>query len=131
VTTLSFSRADSIARDLLAAAEGPVCVAVVDDAGAPIVVLRSDGAARFSVDVATAKARTAAEFGTDTGELEALWAERPVFAHSLITQGGWFVGRGGVPLRDADGVVGGIGVSGNDPDHEEALARAAASTFTG
>ena len=58
--------------------------------------------------------------------LEELWSERPVYAHSLVAQGRWFVGRGGVPVRQGGVVVGAIGVSGADSHGEERLAVAAA-----
>ena len=59
---ISFDAALETARGLLVDADGPVTVAVVDPAGAPLVVLRAEGAPAFSVDVAVGKARTAAAF---------------------------------------------------------------------
>jgi glc operon protein GlcG len=112
-------------------AEGPaapaVSIAVVDDAGALVAFQRMTGAPRFSADFAIAKARTAAAFGTETSKLEDLYADRPVFAHSFVAQGGYFLGRGGVPIVVDGSVVGAIGVSGADAHGEEDIARRAAA----
>jgi glc operon protein GlcG len=104
-----------------------VSIAVVDDAGALVAFQRMTGAPRFSADFAIAKARTAAAFGADTSRLEELYADRPVFAHSFVAQGGYFLGRGGVPVLFEGEVVGAIGVSGADAHGEEDIARAAAT----
>jgi uncharacterized protein GlcG (DUF336 family) len=78
---------------------GPaISIAVVDDAGALVAFQRMTGAPRFSADFAIGKARTAAAFGAETSRLEELYADRPVFAHSFVAQGGYFLGRGGVPI---------------------------------
>ena len=103
-----------------------VSIAVVDDAGALVAFQRMTGAPRFSADFAVAKARTAAAFGTETSRLEELYADRPVFAHSFVAQGGYFLGRGGVPIVVDGDVVGAVGVSGADAQGEEDVARAAA-----
>jgi glc operon protein GlcG len=101
-------------------------VAVVDDAGGLMAFQRMTGAPRFSAEFAIAKARTAAAFGTETSRLEDLYADRPVFAHSFVAQGGYFLGRGGVPILVEGAVVGAVGVSGADAHGEEDVARAAA-----
>ena len=126
---ISFAQAVAAASHIEAgaAAHGPVTVAVCDAAGDLVLLHRADGAAGFSAELAAAKAFTAARFGNSTAVLEELWSERPVYAHSLVAQGKWFVGRGGVPVF-ADGVViGAIGVSGADPEGEERLAEEAAA----
>jgi uncharacterized protein GlcG (DUF336 family) len=105
----------------------PVSIAVVDDAGALVAFQRMTGAPRFSADFAIGKARTAAAFGAETSRLEELYADRPVFAHSFVAQGGYFLGRGGVPVIAAGSVIGAVGVSGGDSHGEEDIARAAAS----
>ena len=104
-----------------------ISIAVVDDAGALVAFQRMTGAPRFSADFAIAKARTAAAFGTETSKLEDLYADRPVFAHSFVAQGGYFLGRGGVPILVEGSVVGAIGVSGADAHGEEDIARDAAA----
>ena len=114
-------------RSAPAAVAVAVSIAVVDDAGALVAFQRMTGAPRFSADFAIAKARTAAAFGADTSRLEELYADRPVFAHSFVAQGGYFLGRGGVPVLVEGEVVGAIGVSGADAHGEEDIAHAAAT----
>jgi glc operon protein GlcG len=110
-----------------ASGERALSIAVVDDAGGLLAFQRMTGAPRFSADFAIGKARTAAAFGTETSRLEELYADRPVFAHSFVAQGGYFLGRGGVPILRAGAVVGAVGVSGADAHGEEDVARAAAA----
>ena len=59
--------------------------------------------------------------------MEELYADRPVFAHSFVAQGGYFLGRGGVPILAEGLVIGAVGVSGADAHGEEDIARAAAT----
>ena len=106
-----------------------VSVAVVDEVGTLVAFRRMAGAPRFSADFSVAKARTAATFSVETSALEALYADRPVFAQSFVAQGGYFLGRGGVPVLGADGVVAAVGVSGADAHGEEELARLGAAAW--
>ena len=108
----------------------PMTIAVCDAAGDLLFLERDPGAPGFSADFAAAKAYTAARFNNSTSELEAAWADRPVFAASLLAQGKWFVGRGGEPIRQASVVIGGVGASGNTPDAEGSAARALAQALS-
>src|SRR5262245_15191700 len=113
-----------------ARAEGrAVTVAVVDTAGVLVVFERMDGAPRFSAELAPSKARTAMTFGRPTSAMEAMFADRPAFAASFVHQGGWYLGRGGFPVVVDGAVVGGVGVSGDEAEREESLARAAADSL--
>ncbi len=127
--SLTFADATLVANHVIAAADAHnagISVAVCDVAGDLVVLLRSDGAPGFSADFAAGKAYTSARFKNSTAALEEAWAERPVFAQSLLAQGKWFVGRGGEPLRRNGEVIGGVGVSGNTADLEAELAVEAA-----
>jgi glc operon protein GlcG len=107
----------------LAMADGVgVSVAVVDEAGSLVAFQRMQGAPRFSADFAVAKARTSAAFSVPTSNLEELYKDRPAFAHSFVAQGGYFLGRGGIPIFVDGTLVGAIGVSGATAHGEEALA---------
>jgi uncharacterized protein GlcG (DUF336 family) len=108
-----------------------VSVAVVDTAGVLVAFERMDGAPRFSADLATSKARTAMTFGRPTSAMEATFADRPAFASSFVLQGDWYLGRGGFPVVLDGVVVGGVGVSGDDAEREEDLARSAAESLSG
>jgi glc operon protein GlcG len=116
--------ADAVAR--AHAAGVSISVAVVDDAGSLVAFRRMTGAPRFSADFAIAKARTSATFSVRTSSLEALYTQRPAFAHSFVAQGNYFLGRGGVPLLSAGSLAGAIGVSGADAHGEEAISTAVA-----
>jgi uncharacterized protein GlcG (DUF336 family) len=102
-----------------------VSVAIVDEAGTLVAFHRMQTAPRFSADFAIAKARTAAAFSVPTSRLEQLYADRPVFAHSFVAQGGYFLGRGGIPIFQDGSLVAAIGVSGADAHGEEHLATGA------
>lgn len=108
-----------------------VSVAVVDEAGSLVAFHRMQNAPRFSADFAVAKARTAAAFSVPTSRLEQLYADRPVFAHSFVAQGGYFLGRGGIPIFAAGALIGAIGVSGADAHGEEGLATGAVDAAAG
>jgi len=126
--SLSFSDAVVIANHVAeqaAAAGVGIAVAVCDTSGDLVVLHRTDGAPGFSADFAAGKAYTAARFGTGTAALEADWADRPVFAQSLLAQGKWFVGRGSEPIRRDGELIGGVGVSGNAADLEAQWAHSA------
>ncbi len=122
MTNLSLPEVLAAIAELSSTAAAPTTIAVCDLAGDLIYLGRADGAPGFSAEFAAGKAYTAARFGNTTSQLEADWAQRPVFAHSLLTQGKWFVGRGGIPVKRAGQVVGAVGVSGADAAGEEQIA---------
>jgi uncharacterized protein GlcG (DUF336 family) len=103
-----------------------VSVAVVDGGGHLVAFQRMDGAGIGGSELAPAKAYTAVALGRETAELapltapgEELYGLPPRFACL----------PGGVPLRDADAVIGGVGVSGGSPEQDVACARIAASLW--
>lgn len=102
---------------------GPLSVAVVDAAGILLAFGRTDGAPAFSADFALAKARTSAAFRRPTADMESLLDGRHAFAAGFIANGDWFVGRGGAPILVDGECVGAVGVSGNDAEVEDRLAR--------
>jgi len=114
-----------------ATAGRPVSIAVVDEVGALVRFERMDGAPRYSVDFAIAKAKTSAAFGAPTSGLEELYAARPAFAQSFIAQGGYFLSRGEIPVLRDGTVLGAVGVSGADAHGEEQLAQAAVAEVFG
>ena len=123
-TTRSITSAAASELVRRAVAEGvPVSVAVVDPAGELLAFERVDGAPAFSARLAIAKARTAAAFGRPTADMESLFEGRDWFGAGFLPQGPWFVSKGGAPLLVDGECVGGIGLSGNTAEHEDALAR--------
>ncbi|MGE5615894.1 MAG: GlcG/HbpS family heme-binding protein [Bacillota bacterium] len=117
------------ARVALAAAEAEamrngwrVVIAVVDDAGHPVLVARLDGAQWSSIQTAVQKARAATAWKRPTRLLEeSINGGRAAFA--TISQGMALL-QGGVPI-DVDGIVlGAVGVSGVKASDDEIVATA-------
>jgi len=122
-----------VARQMIleAEAEGQrnalsVTIAVVDDGGHLLHFSRMDGAHIGTVDVATAKARTAALFRKPTQN----------FAESLSNGVSGLLGlpnmlpfAGGVPIVLRGLSIGAIGVSGAAPDMDAKIAQAGASVI--
>jgi uncharacterized protein GlcG (DUF336 family) len=127
MTSIGAAVAASLVSDAVSRAQADgvaVSVAVTDEAGVLVSFHRMDGAPRLSADFAIAKARTSAAFSRPTSHLEELYKDRPAFAHSFVAQGGYFLGRGGVPIFAGEALVGAIGISGATAHGEEALAEA-------
>jgi glc operon protein GlcG len=106
-----------------AASQGwPGVIAVVDQAGLTIAMVRMDNAAvPGGVDLAPGKARTAALFRRPTSALEAA-INGPRAA--AITARGFVMMTGGVPIVEGGQIVGAIGVSADTPEHDELIAKA-------
>lgn len=125
MTSIGADEASGLVADAvsLARQEGTaVSIALTDETGSLVAFQRMQGAPRFSADFAIAKARTAAAFAVPTSNLEELYKDRPAFAHSFVAQGGYFLGRGGIPIFRSGELIAAIGVSGATAAGEEALA---------
>ncbi|MDN4161764.1 GlcG/HbpS family heme-binding protein [Nocardioides abyssi] len=118
VAALAAARADGLA----------VSVAVVDERGADLVVVRDDGAAWFTPGVARAKAATSAAMRAPTAALGELRAAYPELADLVDDQlpHRFTTLPGGVPLVLGGRHVGAVAVSGAHPDQDVACAEAAA-----
>ncbi len=100
-----------------------VCIGVVDTAGLLRGFLRMDNAVPGAIDVAIKKARTAALFRTDSGEIGV--SARPGGAIYTLeaTNGGMISFGGGVVLSDEDGdVIGAVGVAGATVEADQTIA---------
>ena len=104
-----------------------VVIAVVDEIGKPIVLRRLDGAQVASVDVAMDKARSAAVFRRPSKELEDQVRDGRFGALQLA---GGVTLQGGIPLMVDGQAVGAIGVSGETPSEDEAVALAGAQALS-
>lgn len=103
----------------------PVTVAVVDDGGHLLGLLRLDGSAPIGVEIAIGKARTSA-LGRRESRLyeEMVNNGRTAFlSASLVT-----ALEGGVPVLVGGQVAGAVGVSGVKPGEDAQVARAGAQT---
>jgi uncharacterized protein GlcG (DUF336 family) len=99
----------------------PVTIAIVDDAGYPLLLERMDGCGGLSGQVAIAKAQTSALTKRPTKFFEDRVKERPAFI-TFPTPGVMF--QGGLPLVHQGECVGAIGVSGVQSHEDEQVAQA-------
>jgi glc operon protein GlcG len=97
-----------------------VSVAVVDDGGHPVHLVRDDGAGYQTASVALRKAQTAAMNRAPTGAAEDRVKERP----ALLSFADRLPIRGGVPIMQDGECVGAVGVSGVQSHEDEAAAEA-------
>jgi|SRR5215831_3503392 glc operon protein GlcG len=97
-------------------------IAVVDDGGWPILILRMDNAAYIaSVELAPGKARTAALFKKPSQALEDAINHGRIAA---VTAHGYIEMQGGLPIVVDGQVIGGIGASFDTPEHDVQIAQA-------
>jgi glc operon protein GlcG len=104
-------------------------IAVVDDGGWPILVLRMDNAAFVSsVELAPGKARTAALFKKPSEALEDAINHGRTAA---VTARDFIEMQGGLPIVVDGQVIGGIGASFDTPEHDVQIARAGLEALSG
>ncbi|WP_082767161.1 GlcG/HbpS family heme-binding protein [Bosea sp. PAMC 26642] len=96
-----------------------VSIAVVDTGGHLAGFLRMEGVHTATVDVAQAKARSAAAFRRPTRVFAQQLAEGN---STLLAVPGCVPLFGGVPLVRSNRMVGAIGISGASPDDDDAIA---------
>jgi uncharacterized protein GlcG (DUF336 family) len=118
--------AAAVAAALAHAAELGVRVnaAVVDSAGTLMAFLRMPGAFLHSVDIAIDKAYTAASFGFPTARWPEILAGDEALRLGMPHRPRLVVFGGGLPVTEAEQLIGGIGVSGASAEQDEACARA-------
>ena len=97
-----------------------VTIAIVDDAGFPLLVERMDGCGPISAEVAVGKARTAALTRRPSKFFEDRVKDRPAF---LSFPAGLLI-QGGLPIMHQNECVGAIGVSGAQSHEDEQVAMA-------
>jgi glc operon protein GlcG len=119
--TLCFDDAQMLALACLEAArkcQASVCIAIVDEAGSLLHLIRMDGARGYAVELATRKARTAAGIGVSTEVIENLHGDKPMQSREFIAL------RGGVPILHDGACAGAVGVSGAKPEIDVLIASA-------
>lgn len=108
----------------------PQNIAVVDAAGHLVAFRRMDGAKFSSIDIALAKAYTAAGARKATGDiLPATLPGQPGFGLQSLNGGRLTTLGGGIPLEVDGQVVGAIGVSSGSVDQDRQVAEAGARAF--
>jgi glc operon protein GlcG len=105
-----------------------VTIAVVDDGGHPLALLRLDGCAPIGAYIAPEKARTAALGRRESKQYEDMInGGRTAFLSAPLVA----TLEGGVPIVVDGQVVGAVGVSGVKPDQDSQVARFAANSLNG
>ncbi len=118
------------ARESAAATGALVSVAVVDAGGHLLSFDRMDGAEIAGPVLAIDKAYTAVAHRIATHELTSLVQPGADLAGMNSADHGRYIAfAGGVPLWDAERVVGGVGVSGGSGDQDRGAAEAAAAVY--
>jgi glc operon protein GlcG len=97
-----------------------VTIAIVDDAGFPLLIERLDGAGPTTPEAALGKARMAALTRQPSKAWEDRVKERPAFTNY---RAGLAI-MGGLPIVHQNECVGGIGVSGVQSQDDEKIAAA-------
>ena len=103
-----------------------VVVAVLDEGGHAILLERMDGTQTASVEIALAKARSAAAFRRPTREMAEWVASGNV---GLMALPGLVPVEGGLPLLVDGAVVGAVGVSGATARQDGEAAQAGVGVF--
>jgi uncharacterized protein GlcG (DUF336 family) len=102
-------------------------IAIVDAGGNLKGFARMDGAWLGSIDIAIKKAKTARYFDMNTGEIGKLSQPGGPLYNIEHSNGGLITFPGGIPIRNANGVViGAVGVSGSTVENDHEVAKAAA-----
>ena len=119
------------ARRSAVASGALVSVAIVDAGGHLVVFERMDGAEIAGPVLARDKAFTAVAHRVATQELTDLVLPGADLAGMNSADGGRYIAfGGGLPLWDADRVIGGVGVSGGSSEQDVAAASAALAVFS-
>jgi uncharacterized protein GlcG (DUF336 family) len=114
-------------RKLCAAAEAeatrnnwPVAIAILDDGGHLLHLVRMDGATPASAEIAVQKARTSAL----TRHPSKMWEERVAAGRLVMMKMPVLPVQGGLPIMVEGVCVGGVGVSGVQSHEDEQIAAA-------
>lgn len=129
LTVTEVSRILEAARAEAERNQWAVSIAVVDDGGHPLALLRLDNAAPTSGYISTEKARTAALGRRESkGFEDMINGGRTAFLSAPVLAG---MLEGGVPVMVEGQVVGAVGVSGVKADQDAQVAKAGAAAVLG
>ncbi|MFM1919196.1 MAG: hypothetical protein RLZZ303_830 [Candidatus Hydrogenedentota bacterium] len=105
-------------------------IAIVDAGGNLKAFMRMDGAWLGSIDISIKKAKTARFFDMPTGAIGELSQPGGPLYGIEHSNDGLITFPGGVPLKNADGVIiGAIGVSGSTVENDHTVAEAGAAAL--
>ncbi|HUG79402.1 MAG TPA: heme-binding protein [Burkholderiales bacterium] len=97
-----------------------VCIAILDDGGHLLHLVRMDGATPANARIALEKGRTAAETRRSTAN----WQERVRARPEMLRMPQVTPVQGGLPIVVEGACVGGVGVSGVQSHEDEQIAKA-------
>lgn len=126
--TITLAAAKALAEAALAAAHErglAIGVCVADAEGATVALLRVDGVGAPIVEFCSEKAYTSAVTGATTRDFHAHMASSPSLQMGMTGRRKFLVWGGGLPIRDGDAIIGGIGISGGSEDQDIEVATAA------
>ena len=105
----------------------PLTVAVIDAGGHLVALQREDGTSNLRAEIAQGKAKGTVAMGLGSRALFNRAQEQPYFINAMnALQGGSLVPvPGGVLIRRDGALIGGIGITGDSSDNDEACAVAA------
>lgn len=99
----------------------PICLAVFDAAGHMVLHMRMHGTSLRAVDIAAAKARTAALMDITTSAVHQRLLQERLCLEDFCGAASTAI-AGGVPLRLGNATLGGVGISGGKPEEDEVMA---------
>lgn len=103
-----------------------VCIAILDDGGHLLHLVRMDGASPANARIAVEKGRTAAESRRSSG----MWEERIKAGRTaMLGMPGITPIQGGLPIMVEGVCLGGVGVSGVQSHEDEQIAKAGIDTL--
>jgi len=104
-----------------------VCIAILDDGGDLLHLIRMDGATPANSRIASEKGRTAAETRRST----AMWEERVKSGRmAMLSMPGVTPVQGGVPIVVDGECIGAVGVSGVQSHEDEQIAKVGIAALT-
>lgn len=129
--TLTLDTAQAIIGDCLEwrKANGlkPLTVAVLDAGGYLLALAREDGTSNLRPEIAQGKARGAISMGLGSRALYERAKVEPFFIQAMngLSEGSLVPVAGGVLIKHEGIIVGGVGITGDNSDNDEACAIAA------
>ncbi|WP_147114897.1 heme-binding protein [Tateyamaria sp. syn59] len=105
----------------------PLTIAVIDAGGHLVALQREDGTSNLRAEIAQGKAKGAVAMGLGSRALFNRAQEQPYFidAMNALNGGALVPVPGGVLIRRDGVLIGGIGITGDSSDNDEACAVAA------
>ena len=104
-----------------------VCIAILDDGGHLLHLVRMDGATPANAEIAIEKGRSAAVARRSTK----LWEDRIAAGRMVMLKMPVLPVQGGLPITVESTCVGAVGVSGVQSHEDEQIAAAGIKTVTG